>query len=280
MNQIEPIFPIEGAILQTMREAGEILLRARDMEQMKGAIEEKAGTANFVTIFDVQVQQFLMERFRQLLPEAGYLAEEEGVCPEQMRKGFCFVIDPIDGTTNFIHHYDCSVISVALLKDGEVYFGAVYNPYQKMLYSARKGQGAYCNGNRIWVSKRPLEHAVISVGTTPYYKEYLMDSTFEAIKTLYQAGGDIRRSGSAAFDLCMVASGRTEVFLELRLSPWDYAAGSLLVQEAGGKIAQPNGMPLRMDRACPVLASNAVNMEQVWNMMGPYQPSEELFPCV
>ena len=259
---------IREKIIAQMREAGKIMLSAHGVEENAGEIDEKAGTANFVTVYDVKVQNFLMEGLKELLPEAVFLAEEKDVQPENTQKGFCFVIDPIDGTTNFIHNYRCSVISVGLLLDGEPYFGAVYNPYQDRVYSAVRGEGAFCNGKPIHVSKRDLSHAMISYGSTPYYKSTLTEATFGLMKELFLVGGDIRRSGSAAFDLCMVASGRSDVFFEMRLSPWDYAAGMLLITEAGGWISRMDGTPLRVGDVCSVLAGNAVCREEVQKIAG------------
>lgn len=265
---------VRAQIIARMREAGEIILQAHGVNEDAGEIDEKAGTANFVTVYDVKVQNFLVDALKKLLPEAGFLAEEKDVHPEDAQNGFCFVIDPIDGTTNFIHNYRCSVISVGLLWNGEPYFGAVYNPYQNRVYSAVRGEGAFCNGKPMRVSERPLSHALISYGTTPYYKDTLTDAMFGLSRELFLAGGDIRRSGSAAFDLCMVASGRSDVFFEMRLSPWDYAAGMLLITEAGGWITRVDGKPIRVGEACSVLAGNAVCREEVQEIARKYHPDE------
>lgn len=245
-------------------EAGEIMLSADRTSGEVAGVSEKGNPAehvNFVTLYDKKVQAFLIERLGASLPEARFLAEEEGASSTDPSEGLCFVIDPIDGTANFIRDYGCSAISVALLAEGEPVLGAVYQPYADELFLAVKGQGTVCYadhvdvGHPVHVSTRPFNEAIAVLGTAPYYKDELGGLTvrlFEAF--LYQAA-DVRRSGSAAYDFCNLAAGRTDIFAEARLSPWDYAAGALIVTEAGGIITQLNGTPLRFDAPCSVLAA-------------------------
>ena len=140
-------------IKQIAREAGDILLTAK-----RPKIMEKSGHANFVTETDEKVQRFLVDKLKDILPEAEFLGEEDGQdeFSAKMAKGFCFVIDPIDGTSNFIYEYRPSVVSIGLLKDGKPYMAVVYNPYDDMMFSAVTGEGAYMNGERIMSSQAPL----------------------------------------------------------------------------------------------------------------------------
>ena len=244
-------------ILSLLREAGEIMKSARDIEK---GIEEKDGEANFVTVYDSAVQKFLFEKLAALFPDAAFVGEEDSADDiAHLTSGRAFVIDPIDGTTNFIKHFGHSCISVALCENGETVLGVVYNPYTDEAYCAEKGKGAYylCGGRRrpLCVSSQPLSNGLSLVGTAPYYTE-LHDRTFAAMRTLFDHSLDVRRCGSAALDLCMIADGRAEVYLEMLLSPWDYAAGMLLVREAGGVITQLDGAPVRLDEKCSVLAGN------------------------
>ena len=170
-------------------------------------------------------------------------------------RGKYFIVDPIDGTTNFIKDYHVSCISVGLLEDGEVKIGVIYNPYLDEMFWAVKGKGAYCNGRRIHVSEQPLGNGLILFGASPYYKE-LHKKSFEMAYELFSPALDIRRSGSAALDLCSIAAGRAELYFELKLSPWDYAAGSLIVEEAGGIVTTVEGEKLSFDRPCSVMAKN------------------------
>lgn len=242
-----------------MRSAAEIMLSAHDIEN---AVADKSGEANFVTAYDVAVQKYLFGEISKKLPEAVIIGEESDDNPmEALSDKMCFIIDPIDGTTNFIHNYRTSAISVGITEKNRVVYGAVYNPYQKLMYSARLGEGAFLEidgGTPIplHVSKRPLHDALSCFGTSPYYREELGDVTFERAKWMFMHTRDIRRSGSAALDLCNVAAGAVDVFFEYRLSPWDYAAASLIIEEAGGVITQFDGTPITLGKPCSILAGN------------------------
>ena len=136
-------------IIEVAKEAGEIMLSA-----VRPKIMEKSGHANFCTETDEKIQKFLIEKLQKVLPEAAFLGEEDGqdVFTEKMRSGYCFVLDPIDGTSNFIYEYRPSVISIGLLKDGKPHMAVIYNPYDDMMFSATAGQGAYMNGEKIMSS--------------------------------------------------------------------------------------------------------------------------------
>lgn len=238
-------------ITDAVRACGEIILHA---DRGKSCIDEKAGHANFVTTYDKKVQQELQEKLLQILPEAVFVGEEEDI-HASIAEGYAFIVDPIDGTTNFIKNYHVSAISVGLARDGERYLGVVYNPYLNEMFTAVKGQGACLNGEPIHVSSEPLHNGIVLFGTAPYYEE-LSRKSFEMAYDYFKKALDIRRSGSAALDLCSVAAGRAEVFFELRLSPWDFAAGSLIVEEAGGKVTTVDGEPLSLHAPCSLLATN------------------------
>lgn len=238
-------------ITDAVRACGEIILHA---DRSKSCIDEKAGHANFVTTYDKKVQQELQEKLLQILPEAVFVGEEEDI-HASIAEGYAFIVDPIDGTTNFIKNYHVSAISVGLARDGERYLGVVYNPYLNEMFTAVKGQGACLNGEPIHVSSEPLHNGIVLFGTAPYYEE-LSRKSFEMAYDYFKKALDIRRSGSAALDLCSVAAGRAEVFFELRLSPWDFAAGSLIVEEAGGRVTTVEGEPLSLHAPCSLLATN------------------------
>jgi len=219
-------------------------------------IEEKSGHANFVTAYDKKVQQELNRALLSILPEAVFVGEEEDM-HASVEKGYAFVVDPIDGTTNFIKDYKTSCISVGLLKNGSQLLGVVYNPYLDEMFTAVKGEGAFLNGKRIHTTKLPLNEGIVVFGTSPYYEE-LSKKSFELAYSLFQRALDVRRTGSAAIDLCNIAAGRAELFFELKLSPWDYAAGSLIVREAGGCVTTIEGNAIRFDEPCSILATNGV----------------------
>lgn len=207
-----------------------------------GAITEK-GLADFVTKVDMGVQEFLRPRLKALYPDVQFMSEEQDNSQIDF-SGKVWVLDPIDGTTNLIHDYKMSAVSLAMVDNGVPVLGIVYNPFTEELFSAGKGTGAYLNGNKIRVSNASkLIDSLISVGTSPYRKD-LANENFELIKRLFVASEDIRRGGSAALDLCYIACGRTDGFFERNLKPWDYSAGIVIVREAGGIVTDmQNGEP-------------------------------------
>lgn len=236
-------------IIQIAKEAGEIMVGA-----VRPKVMQKAGHANFCTEMDEKIQAFLIEKLSKVIPEASFLGEEDGQdeFTAKMEKGFCFVIDPIDGTSNFIYEYRPSVVSIALLKDGAPYMAVVYNPYDDMVFSATKGEGAYLNGERIMSSDAPLSDSLTVFGTTPYYTE-LQEKTFEIAKNLLPLCVDLRRSGTAAWDMCCVAMGRCSLYFELKIQLWDYAAAALIATEAGCMATDIEGKDLSYKGATSAL---------------------------
>ena len=246
---------ISNALPDLLTEAGNIILSAHGVS---GNISSKAGVGNWVTVFDTRVQDFLITKLTEQFPTATFIAEEKENQAASLQSECCFVIDPIDGTTNFIKNYHHSCISIAVFSYGEPIIGVVYDPYMGEVFMGIRGQGATCNGIPMHVSDTPLHDAVIAYGTAPYYREELADTTFALSKELFMASADIRRCGSAALDLAYLAAGRNDGFYELRLSPWDYAAAYVLVTEAGGIISRMDGTPLNFTGTEPVIAGNAV----------------------
>lgn len=236
-----------------VKECGKVILNA-DREKM--AINIKSGVADLVTEYDKNIQKQLEIGLKKILPEAKFIGEEASN-DELTDDGFAFIVDPIDGTTNFVKDYHISAISVALLKGKEVVAGIVYNPYLDEMFYAIKSQGAFCNGKKISVSSQPLSNALVLFGSSPYDKN-LFPKTIEILSEYFYKVLDIRRSGSAALDLCSVACGRAELYFELQTSPWDFAAGKLIVEEAGGSVTTLAGTPLSFDRKTSILAKNNV----------------------
>lgn len=227
-------------IVRIAKEAGNIMLTAK-----RPKIMEKSGHANFCTETDEKIQAFLFEELGKVLPAASFLGEEDGqdVFSEKMENGYCFVIDPIDGTSNFIYGYRPSVVSIALLKDGNPYMAVIYNPFDDIVLSAAAGEGAYANGERIMSSEAPLSDSLIVFGTAPYYAG-LQERTFKIAQKLLPQCVDLRRSGTAAWDMCCVAMGHCSMYFELRIQLWDYAAAALIAREAGCIVTDIEGNPL------------------------------------
>lgn len=231
-----------------LREAGARMTAFHDPR-----VYAKGRHADFVTEADLDVQRFLIDRLGGAFPDAVFFAEEkEG---NRLQSGLTFIIDPIDGTTNFFRHMRCSAISIGAVADGEIVFGAIYNPYRDEMYHAEKGRGAYCAEERLHVSDTPLENALVGFGTAPYYRE-LFEVTGRTLVSLLPACGDIRRSGSACVDLCEVAAGRLDAQFEWLLQPWDYCAGTLIIREAGGVCGQIPGGNVSLDRGASFLGAN------------------------
>lgn len=252
--ELEALLKEAAAIV---REAGE-LVRGLNHPQ----VYSKEGHANFVTEADLASQKFLLERLGPLLPGAHFFAEEQA--QNRLEPGFNWIIDPIDGTTNFMRGYRPCAISVGLVKDGEGVMGLVLDVWSGELFTAVKGGGAFLDGQPIHAAEVPMENAVVVFGTSPYYRERA-DATFAAIKDVFLHCGDVRRSGSAALDLCFVAAGRCDGFFESILSPWDFCAASVLLREAG---AQLNG--LRYDQPGPVVAGSPAVFGELMALTGKY----------
>lgn len=239
-------------LIAVVRRAGDMIRNAHDIEK---DTHEKNGAADLVTKYDVAVQAFLQRELLALVPEADFLGEEGE--HETLDKPWVFVVDPIDGTTNFVRHMHHSNIAVALVHEGCVAYGVVYNPFTEEMFAARRGGGAFLNGRPIHVSDRDMSHAITMCGSTIYDRRFT-DRSFSLMRRLYDLGLDFRRFGSAELDVCYVACGRAEVFFECRLSPWDYAAGSLILTEAGGKITRLDGSPIDPYRGGSVWATNGI----------------------
>ncbi len=222
------------------------------------AADDKAGKANYVTEYDRRTQEFLFAGCLALVPDAVLIGEESyetgGTLPDAAALPRCFVIDPIDGTTNFIRGYRHSAVSIGYLEHGVPTLAVIYDPWQDECFTALRGGGAFVNGEPMQVADTDLPHCLLLFGSSPYYPQ-LQQATFAMLQRMFDRIADIRRSGSAALDLAYLAAGRVDAFFEMRLSPWDYAAGSLLVTEAGGVITDTDGKPLTWDRCCSVLAS-------------------------
>lgn len=210
------------------------------------------GEVDLVTEYDRASERLIVDTIRRRFPEHSILAEEgtTGGSAADRR----WIIDPLDGTTNFAHGYPVCGVSVAYEEDGEIRAGVVYDPFREELFTAERGGGAYLNGRPIGVSTTPdLAHALLVTGF-PYNRETL-DAVLERFARLVRRSQAVRRDGAAALDLAYVAAGRFDGFWEATLAPWDAAAGALIVREAGGLVATYAGAPWTVrDRA--IVAAN------------------------
>src|SRR5271169_5043671 len=210
--------------------------------------------SDLVTDADRRSEALIIERLQSRFPKHGIVAEEGG--GGKTDSDYCWYVDPLDGTTNFAHSFPVFCVTLGLAYRGEVVAGVVYDPLRAELFTAERGAGAYLNNKRIHVSKIPkLSESLLATGFPPFASNH--DLNIEYYLRFTQLTHGIRRAGSAALDLCSVASGRFEGFWELKLNPWDKAAGTLLVTEAGGRVSDLKGEPFEL-LANEVFASNAL----------------------
>jgi myo-inositol-1(or 4)-monophosphatase len=244
-------FEILELICAAEREGAALIMQASDV-----LAECKTGHKDVVTQYDRRVQELLVERLSSAVESARFFCEENDR-QDDLNAEHVFIIDPIDGTMNFIRELGLSAISLALLEKGETVIGVVYNPFSGELFSAERGKGAFLNGEPIKVSDRAeLSEALAAVGTSPYYKPKTAEC-FEIYREFFLRCVDIRRLGSAALDICYVAAGRFDLYYEYILSIWDYAAARLILTEAGGKITNTEGRATASEKKSPIVASNA-----------------------
>lgn len=242
------------------------------MEEIKGVVREatkfftdrtaavrirEKGLYDYVTAVDEAVQQYIQEKLEALCPDIQFMGEEKDNSAIDMQ-GDVWVLDPVDGTTNLVHDYRNSAISLALISNREVILGIIYNPFSDEMYYAKKGEGSFLNGEKIHVSDaKAMEESLISIGTSPYFKDEAEDN-FKIFSQIFRDCQDIRRCGSASLDLAHVACGRIDGYMEKHLKLWDYAAGVLIVREAGGNVLNYEGQELPMELDGNVVAGNSI----------------------
>src|SRR4030066_1505537 len=218
--------------------AGEVILNSIG-GLTKEDINQKQAS-DFVTKVDIESENVIIRTIRESFPPHSILAEES-LKDNKERDGFQWIVDPLDGTTNYIHGYPVFSVSIALAVKGDIIAGVILDPLRNELFTAEKGKGAFLNNNPIGVSDiSALKESLISTGF-PFRKKKNIDLYLMLFKNLFYKVSDIRRAGSAAIDLAYLASGRCDGFFEIGLGPWDIAAGSILIKEAGGIITDFGG---------------------------------------
>ncbi|MFQ5564190.1 MAG: inositol monophosphatase family protein [Parvularculaceae bacterium] len=226
----------------------------RDFGELEALQVSKKGAADFVSAADLRAEQVLFEELSKGRPKYGFVMEERGEI-EGADNSNRFVVDPLDGTTNFLHGLPQFAISVALERDRQPYAGVIYNPATDEMFWAEKGEGAFLNDRRIRVSSRGALTACLFACGLPFRgRPGRADALSEAGRVLAETAG-VRRFGSAALDLAFVAAGRFDAFWERALNPWDVAAGIILVREAGGYVSEIDGGPKPLT-AGSILAAN------------------------
>ena len=214
---------------------------------------ERKGTVDFVTAADKASEEFLVTAIREMYPDDEILAEEGGT--SSGTTGWQWILDPLDGTTNFVHSFPLFMVSIGILHKGIRVAGVCYGPVFDEEYWAIRHQGAYLNDQRIHVSDTAeLGESLVATGF-PYNRRTIVDSLLKVVKKVMCNAHGIRRCGAAAYDQCFLAAGRVDGFYELGLSAWDVAAGTLIIEEAGGCVGAMDGGPLDL-HAGNVIASN------------------------
>lgn len=253
----------------------EIVREAAALMTRDFTVQSKGTIANQVTSSDVAVENFLKESLSRILPGSGFIAEEsdhDGTDTE-----YTWIIDPIDGTANYVRDLANSGISVGLYKNMQPYIGVVYNPYRNELFSARKGAGAFCNGKPIHVSERDFSHSFICASLSCYYKEQAHASA-KVLEKVFTECADFRRFGAASVELTALAAGRVEMFFEMSLAPWDHAASRVIIEEAGGCVSSVYADDISYAGQISFIAANsAENLEKLKNIIleiAPVRPME------
>jgi myo-inositol-1(or 4)-monophosphatase len=266
--------PTDETYLQTaidaVRRAGEIQRQAS-----RGTFEiRKKGTIDLVTEVDVAVERMIRALIAERYPDHDVLGEELGGPGEGERSRYCWICDPLDGTTNFAHGLPLFCSTIALEVDGELRVGAVYDPTRDELFTAIRGGGAFLNGERIRVSTAATLIDSLLVTGFPYSVQEKLDEMLGLFGRFLSKARAVRRLGSAALDMCYVAAGRLDGFWEEGLNAWDIAGGVLIVQEAGGRITSLDGGPFVL-RSGRIIASNGLLHDEMRAVIADYHASRK-----
>jgi myo-inositol-1(or 4)-monophosphatase len=222
--------------IKAARAAGKLLME--NVGRLNADSINSKQKFDFVTDIDKQSEKLIASIIKDKFPDHKILAEETF---KDRTGGYRWIIDPLDGTTNFIHAYPVFSISIALEVDGEIILGVVYDPNREELFFAEKGKGAFLNNRSIQCSNIDNPNVSLLVTGFPFRSKHYIDSYQQSFKVLFHKVSGIRRSGSVAIDFCNLAAGRCDGFWEIGLSPWDVAAGYLLISEAGGLMTDFSG---------------------------------------
>lgn len=229
--------PIVNIAVKAARTAGDLIIRS--MDRLDSIRVSQKQPNDYVTEIDQLAEREIINVIRKAHPNHAILAEESG---ESGKHEYTWIIDPIDGTRNFIHGFPQFAVSIAIRRKNKIEHGVIYDPVRQELFTATRGKGARLNDYRIRVSTRSkLEDCLLGTGFPFRHSPEQLANYTETLSTLIPICGDIRRAGAATLDLAYVASGRLDGFWELGLKPWDVAAGSLLIKEAGGIVCDLNG---------------------------------------
>jgi myo-inositol-1(or 4)-monophosphatase len=260
--------PLINIGMRAARRAGDLIVRS--LSRLDSIKVDTKGRNDFVSEVDRKAEAEIIATVRKSHPDHAFFAEESG------RSGdgeFVWIIDPLDGTTNFLHGFPTFCVSIAVEQKGRLQHAIIYDPMRQEVFTASRGDGAQLEGRKIRVStQRTLEGALIGTGFPFRADGAHVDDYLAILKVIMSTAAGVRRPGSAALDLAYVAAGRTDGFWEFGLSPWDTAAGVLLIQEAGGRVGTPAGGEYALGKN--VVAGNPKVYEALLAAIGPLTPPE------
>jgi myo-inositol-1(or 4)-monophosphatase len=256
--------------IRAARRAGDIIIR--NINRLDSIKVSSKGRNDFVSEVDRMAEADIIDTIRRSYPDHGFLAEESG---RTGNSEFTWIIDPLDGTTNFLHGFPVFAVSLALTHRGRLEQAVVYDPMRQELFTASRGEGAQLDGRKIRVSaQRNLEASLIGTGFPFRGKESWLETYLPMLTAVIASTAGVRRPGAASLDLAYVAAGRLDGFWEIGLQPWDMAAGSLLIQEAGGRISDLHGGQEFLERG-DILAGNGRIHEALETLIGPLMPKPD-----
>ncbi|MGA7966013.1 MAG: inositol monophosphatase family protein [Gammaproteobacteria bacterium] len=262
--------PLLNIAVQAARQAGSIILRS--MGRLDSLQVHTKQRHDFVTEVDIKAEQAIIDTIRKAHPEHAILAEESGKQPGS-NNTVEWIVDPLDGTTNFVHGFPAFAVSIAIAQQGRLTHGVIYDPLHEELYTAVRGGGAQLNDRRIRVSARPnLKNALIGTGF-PFRETDDFEAYLGMLRAIMLRTAGVRRAGAASLDLAWTAAGRLDGFFELNLKPWDIAAGTLIMEEAGGlatEISGRSGWPIAGGN---IVAGNLKVVAELIKALAPHLPA-------
>ena len=259
--------PLLNIGMRAARRAGDLIVRS--LSRLDSLKIDSKGRNDFVTDIDRKAETEIIAVIRRSHPDHAFLAEESGRSGESE---YLWIIDPLDGTTNFLHGFPTFAVSIAVEHRGRLQHAVIYDPMRQEFFTASRGDGAQLEGRKIRVStQRTLEGSLIGTGFPYRMNAAHVDDYLKILKVVMAAAAGVRRPGAAALDLAYVAAGRIDGFWEFGLSPWDTAAGSLLIQEAGGRVGTPAGVEYALGPN--IVAGNPKVYEALLEAIGPLTPA-------
>ena len=258
--------PLLNIGIRAARRAGDLIVKS--LSRLDSLKIDSKGRNDFVTDIDRKAEEDIITTVRRSYPDHAFLAEESG---QSGNSDYVWIIDPLDGTTNFLHGLPTFAVSIGVQHRGRLEHAVIYDPSRQEMFTASRGDGAQLDGKKIRVSnQRTLEGALIGTGFPFKLQGDAVDTYLATLKAVMTVAAGVRRPGAASLDLAYVAAGRFDGFWEFGLSPWDTAAGTLMIQEAGGRVGKPNGDEYAL--GTNVVAGNPKVYENLLEKLQPLLP--------